>query len=142
MEQLYDVVVAGGGMAGVIAAVSAARLGCRTLLIEKNAMLGGLGTSGLMTMVMTSRQWFSGFGKTLIDRLIAQGDAYIIDDYPVKDYQRIPFDGEAMKRALDSLLLSSGAELLLYSNIIGRYKQFFQLFSFSYPPNVRYLMYL
>ena len=40
MEQLYDVVVAGGGMAGVIAAVSAARLGCRTLLIEKNAMLG------------------------------------------------------------------------------------------------------
>ena len=53
--------------------------------------------------------------KTLIDRLIAQGDAYIIDDYPVKDYQRIPFDGEAMKRALDSLLLSSGAELLLYS---------------------------
>ena len=123
MEQIYDVIVVGGGMAGVSAAVSAARLGCRTLLIEKNAMLGGLGTSGLMTMVMASRRWFSGLGKTLIDSLIAQGDARIIDDYPVKDYQRIPFDGEAMKRALDSLLLSSGAELLLYSHITGIEKE-------------------
>ena len=87
MEHSYDVVVAGGGMAGVSAAVSASRLGCSTLLIEKNAMLGGLGTSGLMTMVMTSRNWFSGLGKTLIDSLISQNEARIIDDYPVKDYQ-------------------------------------------------------
>ena len=123
MEHFYDVVVAGGGMAGVSAAVSASRLGCSTLLVEKNAMLGGLGTSGLMTMVMTSRHWFSGLGKTLIDSLISQNEARIIDDYPVKDYQRIPFDGEAMKRALDALLISSGTEFLLYSYITGVEKE-------------------
>ena len=106
MEHSYDVVVAGGGMAGVSAAVSASRLGCSTLLIEKNAMLGGLGTSGLMTMVMTSRHWFSGLGKTLIDSLISQNEARIIDDYPVKDYQRIPFDGKNPLKRQDVVLCS------------------------------------
>ncbi len=46
----YDLIVAGGGMSGVAAAVAAARKGIKTLLIEQTAMLGGLGTSGLMTI--------------------------------------------------------------------------------------------
>ncbi len=36
-----DVVVAGGGTAGVFAAISAARTGAKTILIEKNSVLGG-----------------------------------------------------------------------------------------------------
>ncbi len=42
----YDVVVAGGGPAGVCAAVSAARQGAKTLLIERFGILGGMMTSG------------------------------------------------------------------------------------------------
>ena len=42
----YDVVVAGGGVSGIAAAVSAARHGCKTLLIEKSVNLGGLATNG------------------------------------------------------------------------------------------------
>ena len=38
-----DVLVVGGGLAGVSAAASAAQRGCRTILIEKNTFLGGLG---------------------------------------------------------------------------------------------------
>lgn len=44
----FDVVVAGGGFAGVSAALAAARNGARTCLIEKNCSLGGLGTLGLV----------------------------------------------------------------------------------------------
>lgn len=42
----FDVIVAGGGFAGVAAAVSAARQGAKTLLIEREYTLGGLGTIG------------------------------------------------------------------------------------------------
>ena len=44
----YDVVVVGGGVAGVSAAVSAARSGMKTLLMEKFTVLGGLATVGLI----------------------------------------------------------------------------------------------
>lgn len=45
----YDVIVVGGGIAGVSAAISAARNGMKTLLIEKSLNLGGLATSGLIS---------------------------------------------------------------------------------------------
>lgn len=44
----YDVVVVGGGTAGIAAAVAAARRGCKTVLIEKQYIPGGLATSGLV----------------------------------------------------------------------------------------------
>lgn len=46
----YDVIVAGGGVAGTAAAVSAKRMGKSTLLIEKTIGLGGLATTGLINM--------------------------------------------------------------------------------------------
>ena len=46
----YDVLVAGGGVAGVAAAVAAARRGKRVLLLEKTVALGGLATIGLINL--------------------------------------------------------------------------------------------
>ena len=40
----YDIAVCGGGIAGVAAAVAAARRGCKTVLIEKTLQPGGLAT--------------------------------------------------------------------------------------------------
>ena len=48
IKESYDVVVVGGGIAGVAAAVSAARKGAKTLLLEKQIALGGLATVGLI----------------------------------------------------------------------------------------------
>ena len=46
----YDVVVAGGGIAGIAAALAAARHGAKVLLLEKQYLLGGLATAGLVTI--------------------------------------------------------------------------------------------
>jgi ribulose 1,5-bisphosphate synthetase/thiazole synthase len=49
----YDVVVLGGGPAGVCAAIEASRMGSKVLLVEATGMLGGMATSGLVAPFMT-----------------------------------------------------------------------------------------
>lgn len=48
----YDTVVCGGGIAGISAALASARNGAKTLLIEREYMLGGLATAGLVTIYL------------------------------------------------------------------------------------------
>ena len=48
----YDVAVCGGGFAGISAALAAAREGKKVILFEKQYMLGGLGTAGLVTIYL------------------------------------------------------------------------------------------
>lgn len=48
----YDVLVAGGGIAGVAAAIAAAREGARVLLVERECIVGGLATAGLIAIYL------------------------------------------------------------------------------------------
>ena len=52
IKEKYDLVVAGGGIAGISAALAAARGGAKTLLIEREFSLGGLATLGLVTIYL------------------------------------------------------------------------------------------
>lgn len=63
IKKQYDVIVCGGGVAGVAAAVSAAKNGCSTLLLEKSNILGGLGTLGLINLFVPM---CNGRGKQII----------------------------------------------------------------------------
>ena len=63
VKKHYDVIVCGGGVAGVAAAVSAANNGCSTLLIEKSNILGGLATLGLINLFVPM---CNGRGKQII----------------------------------------------------------------------------
>ncbi|MHB9133896.1 MAG: FAD-dependent oxidoreductase [Armatimonadota bacterium] len=72
MREAYDVVVVGGGTAGVIAAVQAGRAGARTLLVEKAGMLGGTVTVGGINapahFFAWGRQIIGGIGWELVRR--------------------------------------------------------------------------
>jgi len=63
VKKKYDVIVCGGGVAGVAAAVSAARGGMPTLLLEKSNLLGGLSTLGLINLFVPM---CNGRGKQII----------------------------------------------------------------------------
>ena len=63
VKKNYDVIVCGGGVAGVAAAVSAAQNGMSTLLLEKSNLLGGLGTLGLINLFFPM---CNGRGKQII----------------------------------------------------------------------------
>jgi hypothetical protein len=69
-----DVLVVGGGPAGTAAAVAAARLGARTILLERHNHLGGLSTGGLVIWIDRMTDWdgrlvIRGFAEELLDRL-------------------------------------------------------------------------
>ena len=76
-----DVIVVGGGPGGIAAAVSAARGGARTILIERYGHLGGMSTGGLVNIIpnlgdINGEQHIGGFCQEVIDRLAARGAAY------------------------------------------------------------------
>jgi len=52
VKEKYDVAVCGGGFAGISAALAAARQGSKVVLFEKQYMLGGLGTAGIVTIYL------------------------------------------------------------------------------------------
>ncbi len=75
-----DVVVVGGGPGGIGAAVSAARSGASTVLIERYGHLGGMASGGLVNIIpnlsdISGKQRIAGLTQELIDRLHARGGA-------------------------------------------------------------------
>ncbi len=82
-----DVVVVGGGPGGVAAAVSAARAGAKTILIERYGHLGGMATGGLVNIIpnladIYGNQWIGGFCQEFIERVHKRGAA----SFPDKKY--------------------------------------------------------
>ncbi|MEW6358389.1 MAG: FAD-dependent oxidoreductase [Planctomycetota bacterium] len=102
-----DVLVVGGGPAGVGAAVAAAREGAKTLLIERFGMLGGMWTAGLVNPLFDSprKGWVV---AEMIQRLEAAG-AWMKWRYAAT------FDVEIMKRTLEEMMAEAGAEFWYYS---------------------------
>ncbi|MCL2665355.1 MAG: FAD-dependent oxidoreductase [Defluviitaleaceae bacterium] len=99
-------------MAGTAAAVTAARNGADVLLVEQGTALGGLGTAGGITSLISWAPAFGGFGLEMYNRLAAEGGAA-----PYSSHADKPYDGEYMKRVLDGLVGENCADMLLYAKV-------------------------
>lgn len=138
-EHSYEVVVVGGGISGFASAVSAARCGAKTLLIESGGFLGGTATKGLVGPFMTcydakgEKQIIKGLFSELIERLYAEGGCVLPSNclggdsysgYRTKGHIGVtPFDYETLKRVMETMCVESGVTLLYHTMLIGCKKE-------------------
>lgn len=119
----YDVVVLGGGPAGMAAAVAAARSGRSTLLVERYGFLGGMGTAagvtnfcGLHANVHGDiRQVVHGVADDLLQRMDRLGGLNAPHSLFGHKIVAQAYDTAAYKMAADDLLLSAGVEILFHA---------------------------
>jgi len=102
-----DVVILGGGVAGLAAALAAAETGSSVLLIERGNCLGGTATAGMMTLFYTPYRCAHGIPKRIFDRLIAAGGAF--------PGEIISFDHEIFKTVAFEMVAEKGVALLLHT---------------------------
>ncbi len=123
----YDVVIVGGGPAGIAAAAAAARAGQRTLLIERYGFLGGMGTAAGVTNFCglhanvhgTIKQVVHGIADDLLARMEQLGglsQPHLLFGGKIAAQA---YDNTALKIAADEVVLASGAELLFHAQVVG-----------------------
>jgi hypothetical protein len=129
-----DVLVVGGGPAGIAAAIAAARQNAKTILIEQTGCVGGMGTSGLVGPFMSNydtvgkEEIVKGIFRELINRMIARGGA--LDPSTMKasteyvsfitlcHHNSTPFDPELLKFVAEEMLMENGVEIRYFTRLV------------------------
>ena len=129
-----DVLVVGGGPAGIAAAIASARNGAKTILIERCGFVGGMATAALVGPFMTC---YDGSGeiqiiKGIFDELVRKlekvrgaihpskvGSATSHASFIREGHMHVtPFDSEILKIVAEDMLQDNGVELLYYTQFI------------------------
>jgi hypothetical protein len=107
-----DVIVVGAGPAGVTAAITAAREGADTVLMERYGHLGGMATGGLVLMFSPA----AGQGQEWMKRLGSLNGINDLSKTKEPEWRRaIMVDPELLKCVLNDMALDAGVRLLLHS---------------------------
>ena len=129
----YDVAVCGGGFAGISAALAAAREGKKVILFEKQYMLGGLGTAGLVTIYLPlcdgfGRQVTFGIAEELLKLSITYGAEALYPENWLdgvgtrtehdKRYE-VQYNAQVFAILAEKLLLESGVDILYGSYVVA-----------------------
>ncbi|MBE6384411.1 MAG: FAD-dependent oxidoreductase [Lentisphaerae bacterium] len=127
----FDVVIAGAGIAGISAAVAAARLGMKTALVEKQTLIGGLATSGLILVYLPlcdgkGTQVTFGIAEELLLRSLNYGPFELPEQWggpkgynPEEKRFKCYFNPAGFILELDKFLLEAGVELFLDTMIVA-----------------------
>ena len=121
-----DVVVCGGGVAGTMAAVAAARQGASVVLVERYGFLGGNATAGAVAQF---NSWQTGNGRTVVAgladevvrRLRAYGGAREHDRFVMSTghhMDRVEYEPEVLKLVLDDMVAEAGVRPLLHASLL------------------------
>ncbi|MFH5184253.1 FAD-dependent oxidoreductase [Paenibacillus sp. TAB 01] len=116
-----DIVVCGGGPAGVNAAIAAGRSGARTVLVERYGFIGGMSTAALVYPWMTfhtaeGKQVIKGIAQEIIDRLMQRkaSPGHLRDTVGFV-HTITPYHPEHYKVLALEMLKEAGVKLLLHS---------------------------
>ncbi len=105
----YDVIVAGSGPSGIAAAIKAARMGAKTLLIEAAGSVGGISTSGMMSH-FTGR-----VNSRLYDEILERAAKKNL----TSQEKTVKIDPELLKNTYLELLCEANVSILLYTLVCG-----------------------
>jgi hypothetical protein len=106
-----DVLICGGGVSGVGAALGAARSGAKTMVIERNAFLGGAATAVIMNTWNVPLAKMTGVAKEIAQGLTDRGAG-------VASGPTFPFDPEAFKELATELMNEASVEVLTYTWVV------------------------
>lgn len=125
INEKYDVVVVGGGIAGVSSAVASARNGAKTLIIEKTAVFGGLATIGLISWYEPlcdchGKQMTGGIAEELLKLSIKYGFDNLSDEWKTKTQKEgttnlyaTYYSPSIFALAIDEFLTENGVDVRL-----------------------------
>lgn len=119
----YDIVVVGGGLSGVAAAIAAGRQGKQVLLVEKTNALGGAASLNLVNPFMPSCTKIDGemqgLSKGIYDEIkyeMIKMNGFLENEYRVGT---IVFNEETLKIVLNRMTLGAGVEILFHAFLSG-----------------------
>lgn len=119
----YDLVIAGGGTAGAIAGISAAREGLKALIVEQLGALGGSQTLGMVNPIMPSfikdNPSTSGIDKEIHEKMVELGCA--VNDQGPRDRFFDPngfYNPEVLQFVLEDMVTQAGCEILYHTVLI------------------------
>lgn len=121
----YDVVVTGSGSGGLSAAISSARAGVKTLLVDKNGFVGGLAASGLPYLgYFDSRRRLAvgGFATEFVERLTKDGGAAGYRYCP-KHYSVVGVMPDVVKVTAADICNENGVDVILHSTAVDVKKE-------------------
>jgi len=130
----------GGGFSGFAAAYQAAKEGMKVILIERNACLGGVGTSGLVNHLLGERYIENGKIGTCVGGIFKELEEALLKNDAGVDFRTVDlhlpphgwfaglgigliFDKEKMKLMLEEMLQSAGVKVLYMTDIIDVCKE-------------------
>ncbi len=130
-DKKYDVAVVGAGVAGVAAAVAAARRGRKTILLEKQTLIGGLATSGLIFIYLplcdgNGHQLIGGISEEMLKKCCEFGPFKLPKSWngpsrrehrPGKNRYEVEFSPAGFTLTLDEMLAEAGVDLWLDSRV-------------------------